>query len=79
MRAAIAHIFTAGQWPQAHLRLFSDWLRDHSAERAEYGRLKSRLVEQGVWGADYTEAKTAFVQGVVNRARAARGLAPITL
>ncbi len=28
-RTAIAHIFTAEQWPEAHVRLFSAWLRSH--------------------------------------------------
>ena len=79
VRTAIAHVFTAKQWAQAHLRLFADWLRTHPVEREEYARLKSHLVEHGFWGTAYTDAKTSFVQGVVNRARAARGLAPIVL
>lgn len=79
IRTAIAHVFTAEQWAQAHLRLFADWLRTHPVEGEEYGRLKSHLVEQRVWGTAYTEAKTLFVQDVVNRARAARGMAPIAL
>ena len=79
VRAAIAHVFTGEQWPHAHVRLFAEWLRAHPADRAEYARLKSRLVSSGTWGRGYTEAKKDFVQGVVNRARAARGLSSITL
>ncbi|HEX8496203.1 MAG TPA: GrpB family protein [Actinomycetales bacterium] len=29
VRTAIAHLFTAEQWPQAHVRLFAAWLRAH--------------------------------------------------
>jgi len=79
IRTAIAHVFTADQWPHAHLRLFADWLRTHPADQLAYARLKARLVRQGVWGSAYTEAKKEYVQGVVNRARAAKGLAAVTL
>jgi GrpB-like predicted nucleotidyltransferase (UPF0157 family) len=79
VRMAIAHVFTAGQWRHAHPRLFADWLRTHTSDRDEYARIKMDLVDHGVWGSDYTTAKAAFVQDVVNRARAARGLAPLTL
>lgn len=74
VRTAIGHVFTACQWPQAHVRLFSAWLRDHPADRDRYGRLKAGLVHQGVWGREYTEAKTSFVREIVDRAREARGL-----
>jgi hypothetical protein len=36
-------------------------------------------VQQGVWGTAYTDAKSSFVNDIVNRARAARGLARIEL
>lgn len=74
VRSAIGHVFTAGQWPEAHLRLFADWLRRHQADRDRYASLKRDLVERGVWSAEYTESKSAFVLGVVNQARAERGL-----
>lgn len=32
-RAAISHIFTAAQWPEAHMRLFARWLRSHPGAR----------------------------------------------
>ncbi|WP_050668824.1 GrpB family protein [Luteipulveratus halotolerans] len=76
-RAAVGHLFSAEQWPQAHVRLFAQWLRDHEGDRREYAALKRQLVETGVWGSAYTDAKAAFVLRVVNRARAARGLAPV--
>jgi GrpB-like predicted nucleotidyltransferase (UPF0157 family) len=79
VRAAIMHVFTADEWPQAHPRLFADWLRTHPGDRERYGTLKSRLVQQGVWGTAYTDAKRSFVHDIVNRARSARGLARIEL
>ena len=44
------------------------------AERDSYARLKCALVADGVWGSAYTDAKRAFVEGVVIKARAERGL-----
>ncbi|MEO7059872.1 MAG: GrpB family protein [Lapillicoccus sp.] len=78
LRAGIAHIFDASQWPDAHPRLFAEWLRTHEDERDRYASLKYSLVSQGMWGSDYTEAKTAFVLEVVNRARVARSLPPVS-
>lgn len=79
VRSAIAHVFTAAQWPCAHVRLFAAWLRSHAEDRENYAAVKRGLVAHGTWGRDYTEAKRAFVQDVVNRARSARGLGPVTL
>ena len=78
VRLAIAHLFTTEQWPDAHLRLFSNWLRAHDADRDAYADLKQELVIAGVWGSDYTRAKAKFVEDTVNRARTVRGLHPIT-
>lgn len=74
VRSAIGHVFTAGQWPEAHLRLFADWLRCHEADRDRYASLKRGLVERGVWSAEYTGSKATFVLWVVNQARAELGL-----
>ncbi|GGU38078.1 GrpB family protein [Nocardioides albus] len=79
MIRAILHLFTTDQWPTAHLRLFANWLRSHDADRDAYASLKSGLVGSGVWGSEYTVAKRAFVNDVVNRARAARGLGAVAL
>lgn len=73
-RVAIAHIFTPDQWPVAHVRLFTDWLRRHPDDRDRYAELKRRLMQDGVWGEAYTRAKHDFVQHVVDRARHERGL-----
>ena len=77
VRSSIGHLFTARQWPDAHVRLFAEWLRSHADDRRRYAQLKTSLVHQGTWGPEYTEAKAAFVREVVNRARAARGLPPV--
>lgn len=76
VRTGIGHLFTADQWDKAHVRLFACWLREHPVDRDRYARLKNDLVDRGVWGADYTAAKTGFVRNVVNLARADRGLPP---
>lgn len=76
-RATIGHIFTAAQWPEAHMRLFARWLRSHPADRQRYEGLKQDLVEEGTWGPDYTRRKASFVREIVNSARQRQGLAPI--
>jgi GrpB-like predicted nucleotidyltransferase (UPF0157 family) len=78
VRTAIAHIFRPEQWPEAHVRLFADWLRTHRVDRDRYAGLKTTLVEQGTWGSEYTSAKGQFVLEIVNRAREARGLPLLT-
>ncbi|WP_343910503.1 GrpB family protein [Nocardioides aquiterrae] len=78
VRESIAHVFPADRWDEAHVRLFADWLRRDDTTRDRYGELKLELVRRGVWGPAYTEAKTAFVEEVVNRARAARGWPPVS-
>jgi GrpB-like predicted nucleotidyltransferase (UPF0157 family) len=74
VRSAIAHIFSFEQWPEAHVRLFAEWLRAHPVDRDRYAELKRTLVAGGIWGSDYTMGKAGFVLEVVNRARAERGL-----
>jgi GrpB-like predicted nucleotidyltransferase (UPF0157 family) len=78
VRLAIGHLFEAGGWAEAHVRLFAQWLRHHPADRARYAALKTSLVEAGVQGESYTVAKAGFVREVVDRARAAHGLPPVS-
>jgi GrpB-like predicted nucleotidyltransferase (UPF0157 family) len=78
VRSAIGHLFTHEQWAEAHVRLFAEWLRAHRADRDAYAVLKRDLVARGIWDGDYTSSKGAFVLAVVNRARGARGLPPVT-
>lgn len=77
VRTGIGHIFTADHWDLAHVRLFARWLREHPDDRDHYAQLKADLVDSGVWGGDYTAAKTRFVQEIVNRARTQDGLPPL--
>jgi GrpB-like predicted nucleotidyltransferase (UPF0157 family) len=74
VRTAIVHLFTAVQWPEAHLRLFAATLRQDPQRRDEYAALKQALVADNVWGPAYTESKGPFVTRTVNQARAAMGL-----
>ncbi|MEQ7011031.1 GrpB family protein [Actinopolymorpha sp. B17G11] len=57
VRMAIAHVFTANQWPYAHPRLFADWLRTHTSDRDVYARIKMELVDHGIWGSEYTSPR----------------------
>ncbi|MFQ5918735.1 MAG: GrpB family protein [Thermoplasmata archaeon] len=60
---------TASDFWQRHL-LFRDYLRTHDETAREYEGLKRRLARE--YGTDreaYTEAKTAFIAPVVERAR----------
>jgi GrpB-like predicted nucleotidyltransferase (UPF0157 family) len=61
-----------GAFWDRHL-LFRDYLRAHPDQAAEYARIKRELA--GKLGADreaYTDAKTPFVSGAEERARAWR-------
>lgn len=44
-----------------------------------YAQLKRGLDDSGVWGRDYTESKTGFIQDIVDGVRAAEGLAQISV
>lgn len=74
-RTHIAHFFTAGQWDACHQRLLRDWLRTHPDDRVRYESVK--LTAAAGEGSDYASSKQPVVLDLVNRARAARGLAPI--
>lgn len=78
VRSAVGHLFTEGQWPEAHVRLFADWLRRHTTARDRYASLKRDLLARGVWSNEYTKAKGPFVLQSVNQARAELGLPPTT-
>ena len=79
VRRAIAHFFAEQQWPHAHQRLFPMWLRTHPQDRDAYADLKRELINDGLWGHEYTAAKRLFIQDVVNRARSELGLPPVSL
>lgn len=69
------HLVERATWDQQNERLLRDELRADPALAAGYGRLKQQLATQHPDDmAAYTRAKTDFIQSVVDRARAARGL-----
>lgn len=77
VRTHIAHFFSADAWDTVHQRLFAEWLRRHPVDRLRYAELKTSAWAEGARGRAYTAAKSAFVQEVVDRARASRGLPPV--
>jgi GrpB-like predicted nucleotidyltransferase (UPF0157 family) len=59
-----------GEWERRHLA-FRDWLRDHTGDAAAYADLKRRLAAEHPRDLyTYTEAKSAFIDGIVERALA---------
>jgi len=73
VRAQHLHILPMSRWELLKERLMRDWLLAHPVDRDRYGALKIELGAR-LSGEDYTRAKTEFVQGVVDAARAERGL-----
>jgi len=72
-RTHILHVFTADQWMHCHQRLFRDKLLHDPSARRRYGRLKESLALLDD-GREYTAAKRALVEELVNEERAARGM-----
>lgn len=77
-RVAIAHFFTADEWDLVPQRLLRDWLRAHPEDAERYQSVK----HDAAWAAEerdssYNAAKTAVIQEIVDRARAAHGLDPV--
>lgn len=77
--APAVHLHLVGRdtWPERKERLMRDHLRDHPEDVRAHGELKRRLAAAFPDDPEaYTRGKTAFVQGVMDRVRAARGLPP---
>lgn len=68
------HMLPIERWPTLKERLFRDWLLDHPADRERYAELKRAIARTAPDSESYTRAKTAFVQEIVDAARAALGL-----
>jgi len=68
------HVVTVASWDGRNERLLRDHLRRHPGDRADYARLKRELAGAGLSGDDYTRAKTALVQRMVDTARSGLGL-----
>jgi GrpB-like predicted nucleotidyltransferase (UPF0157 family) len=72
------HIVEQTTWADRKERLMRDYLIHHPAATKVYGDLKVRLAAQ--YAEDslaYTKAKTAFIQHIVDEARAEHGLSRI--
>lgn len=70
-REHIAHFFAPEEWEHANQRVFRDWLRTHPDDAARYEAIKVAAADDSV---PYNAAKTAIVQEILDRARAALGL-----
>jgi GrpB-like predicted nucleotidyltransferase (UPF0157 family) len=70
------HVIPAHDWDTRNERLLRDHLRAHPDAATEYGELKRGLAATASNGLVYTKGKTALIQRLINRERAARGLPP---
>lgn len=72
------HVVERSSWDERKERLMRDYLVSHPDAAAAYGALKVRLAaEHAEDSLTYTQAKTDFIQRLVDRARAGLGLPPI--
>ncbi|MBE1604286.1 GrpB family protein [Actinopolymorpha pittospori] len=76
VRTHILHVVTLASWPTRNQRIFRDYLRNHPLDAQRYGQLKRAIATAGTPGDDYTKAKTALIQEIVDRARTELGLLP---
>jgi GrpB-like predicted nucleotidyltransferase (UPF0157 family) len=74
VRAQHLHIVPVDRWDLMKERLMRDWLLTHPVDRDRYAALKREIAGTGAVGLDYTKAKTALIQELVDAARAERGL-----
>jgi len=69
LRTHYLHIVEIGSERWKNTLLFRDYLRTHSDARDDYARLKQELAQQyGDYRPAYTEAKTAFVASIIEKA-----------
>ena len=69
------HIVEVSSWDERNEHLMRDYLLEHPKEVEAYGELKNNLAQ--TYSEDsvtYTEAKTEFMQGIVDKARDRLGL-----
>ena len=70
------HVVTLATWPTRNQRIFRDYLRNHPLDAQRYGQLKRAIATAETPAGDYTKAKTALIQEIVDRARTELGLPP---
>jgi len=69
------HLVEASTWDSRKERLMRDYLRVHPDAAAAYGRLKKKLAQECAGDSlTYTRRKTDFIQAIMDRAYAERGL-----
>ena len=69
------HVVERSTWGDRKERLMRDYLRTHTDAVAAYGDLKRRLAAQHAEDSlAYTKAKTEFIQFLIDKARAEKGL-----
>ncbi|WP_053206388.1 GrpB family protein [Jiangella muralis] len=73
------HVVTADTWDTRNERLLRDYLRAHPDAADRYGALKRDLATRTEDSDEYTRAKTALVQELVDAARAGRGLPSVSV
>lgn len=79
-RTRIAHFFEASDWDEVNQRILRDWLREHPEDALLYERAKHAAVDAARMGEEsYNAGKTAVIQHIVDRARAARGLPSVSV
>ncbi len=69
------HVFSpeTGKTEIERMLLFRDWLREHEADRQLYARTKQELAARAwKYVQNYADAKTAVVEEIMTRARAAQ-------
>lgn len=80
VRTRIAHFFEASRWDELNQRILRDWLLQNPEDAELYERAKHAAVDASRMGEEsYNAGKTAVIQLLVDRARAARGLLPVSV
>jgi GrpB-like predicted nucleotidyltransferase (UPF0157 family) len=80
VRTRIAHFFEAVDWAEVNQRILRDWLLQNPEDAELYERAKDAAVDAARMGEEsYNAGKTAVVQLLVDRARAARGLSAVSV
>lgn len=80
VRTRIAHFFHAEQWGAVNQRILRDWLIAHPVDARRYEQAKIAADEDARHGrGSYNAGKTTIIQEIVDRARAARGLASVSV
>lgn len=73
------HIVPSPRWRVRSELLFRDALRSDPRLADAYAALKRDLAQRGLESTTYADAKTAFIQGVVETIRQTQGLSPLPI